>query len=215
MNLVIIGASGFVGSALLGESLERGHRVTALVRHPERLTPHANLTAMRGDVFDVELTTRQLHGHDGIISAFFTGKRREDDDIRLVNVDGYRAILAATHAAGISRILIVGGAGSLEVAPGVRLVDTPPFPAETRPKALAACDVLEMVRGEEELAWSFVSPSPLLKPGERTGRFRIGGDQVLMGPEGPSWITVADLAVAILDEIEQPHHVRQRFTVGY
>ncbi|GFE56325.1 NAD(P)-dependent oxidoreductase [Geobacter sp. AOG1] len=215
MNLIIIGASGFVGTAVREEALERGHTVTAIVRNPGRLPNHPRLTALKGDVFDIPATTGQLRGHDAIISAFFTGPAQEGDDVCQRNVDAYRAIIAAARTSGVKRILIVGGAGSLEVAPGVRLVDTPQFPAEIRPKALAACEVLEMIRGNEDLEWSFISPSPLLKPGRRTGIFRTGRDQVLMGEGGPTWITVADLAVAILDEIGHPRHLRNRFTVGY
>jgi len=166
-------------------------------------------------VYDVAATTAQLQGHDALISAFFRGKNEDIEDICQANIDGTKAIIAATRAAGLMRILIVGGAGSLEIQPGVQLVDTPQFPQEIKPKALAAREALQLVRQEQELEWSYVSPSPTLKPGGRTGQFRYGGDQVLMTEQGPASITVGDLAVAILDEIEQPHHIRKRFTVGY
>ena len=215
MNLVIIGASGYVGSAVLAEALERRHLVTAIVRNPGRLPVHPCLTALTGNVYDVAATTIQLSGHDALISAFFIGKNENIENICQVNIDGYKAIIAATKAAGLRRILIVGGAGSLEVAPGVQLVDTPQFPQDIKPKALAAREVLQLIRHELDLEWSYVSPSPILKPGEKTGQFRVGGDQVLMNGQGPASITVGDLAVAILDEIEQSHYMRKRFTVGY
>ena len=215
MNLVIIGASGYVGSAVLAEALERRHLVTAIVRNPDRLPVHPGLTALAGDVYNVAATTIQLMHHDALISAFFIGKNENIENICQVNIDGYKAIIAATKAAGLRRILIVGGAGSLEVAPGVQLVDTPQFPQDIKPKALAAREVLQLIRHELDLEWSYVSPSPILKPGEKTGQFRVGGDQVLMNGQGPASITVGDLAVAILDEIEQSHYMRKRFTVGY
>jgi putative NADH-flavin reductase len=116
---------------------------------------------------------------------------------------------------GVKRLLVVGGAGSLYVAPGVQLVDTPSFPAEWKQGALAARDALNLIRAETTLDWTFLSPPVFLEPGARTGGFRIGGDEVLMAGDKPAGITVADLAVAIVDEIETPRHVRSRFTVGY
>jgi uncharacterized protein len=215
MNLTIIGASGFVGSAVLAEAMERGHRVTAIVRNPERLAARPNLNIVRGDVLDVAATTNQLRGHDAVISAFHSGVKGEAEVVCRAEVEGYQAIIAATKAAGVAHLLIVGGAGSLEIAPGVQLVDTPQFPSTVKPKALAARAVLQLIRQEQELEWSYLSPSPILKPGDKTGRFRIGGDQVLMTGEGPTSITVGDLAVAILEEVEQPRHIRKRFTAGY
>lgn len=215
MNLVIIGASGFVGNTVLTEALVRGHHVTAIVRNPGRIAAFPALTTLQGDVNDVAATAGQLKGHDALISAYCAGKNEGITDICQANIDGTKAIIAATKAAGLTRILMVGGAGSLEIAPGVQLVDTPQFPPEIRPKALAARGALELIRQELELEWSYISPSPILKPGEKTGRFRIGGDQVLMTEQGPAHITVGDLAVAILEEIEKPHHIRERFTVGY
>jgi len=215
MKLAIIGASGFVGSAVLAEALERGHRVTAIVRNPDKLAAHPGLTALKGDVNDVAATTGQLRGHDALISAFHSGVKGDAGDVCQAEVEGYQAIIAAAKAAGLARLLIVGGAGSLEIAPGVQLVDTPQFPPAVKPKALAARAVLQLIRQEQELEWSYVSPSPILKPGDKTGQFRIGGDQVLMTEQGPTSITVGDLAVAIMDEIEQPRQIRKRFTAGY
>jgi putative NADH-flavin reductase len=215
MKIAIIGASGFVGSAILTEALERGHLVSAIVRNTDLLPVLSRLSALKGNVFDVAATAAQLKGHDAVISAFFIGRNEEIADICQANIDGTKAIIAATKAAGLNRILIVGGAGSLEIAPGVQLVDTPQFPQEIRPKALAAREALQLIRQEQELEWSYISPSPILKPGEKTGHFRIGGEQVLMTGQGPTDITLGDLAVAILDEIEQPRHIRKRFTVGY
>lgn len=213
MKIALIGATGFVGSALLEEALNRGHQVTALVRHPEKLPPHERLSALRADVRDVAALTEQLRGHDAVLSAFNPGW--EQADIREQFIAGSQAIVAASKAAGIKRLLVVGGAGSLYVAPGLQLIDTPDFPAEYKEGAEGARQALNQLRDEQELEWTFLSPAALLKPGPRTGQFRLGGEQLLMNGNAPGQISVADLAVALLDETEQPQHIRQRFTLAY
>ncbi|MDN4149196.1 NAD(P)-dependent oxidoreductase [Pseudomonas tohonis] len=213
MKIALIGASGFVGSAVLAEALQRGHQVTALVRHPEKLAAHEHLKALQADIHDAAATASQLAGHDAVVHAFNPGWGRED--IREQFIAGTHSIFAATNQSGVRRLLVVGGAGSLYVAPGVQLIDTPHFPAEYKEGAEGARQALNLIQAETALDWSFISPPALLQPGERTGRFRIGGNELLMDGDHPASVSVADLAVAIVDELENPQHIRQRFTVGY
>ena len=213
MKIALIGATGFVGSKVLAEALQRGHQVTALVRSPAKLQPTTGLTAVVADATDAASIARVAAGHDAVVSAY-NGPRGQDD-FRARSLAGARAVIDGVKRADVQRLLWVGGAGSLFVAPGVQLVDTPQFPAEYRTEAQAARDALELFRAESALAWSFVSPAPLLVPGERTGRFRLGGNEVLMDGDKPGRISVEDLAVAIVDELESPRHLRQRFTLAY
>ncbi|MBA5688017.1 NAD(P)-dependent oxidoreductase [Rugamonas apoptosis] len=212
MKIALIGASGFIGSGLLAEALSRGHQVTALVGRPERLEPAAGLTALATDVMDPARLAVQLAGHDAVISAF-SGHAQED--VRAYYNRGIDAILAASKQAGVPRLLMVGGAGSLEVAPGVQMVDTPDFPAQWKGTALGARDTLEKLRQESALDWTLLSPAAMIAPGPRTGQFRLGGDQLLTDANGDSKISVADYAVAMIDELERPAHSRQRFSIAY
>ncbi len=215
MNLAIIGATGLVGGAVMKEALERGHRVTALVRNPGKLAEQPQLTIFKGDVRRIAATASRLQGHDALISAYKTREGADAEALCQANVEGYRAILDAVRMAQLPRLLVVGGAGSLEVAPGQQLVDTPSFPPAVKPYALAVREVLSLLRQDPWLNWSYISPSPLLTPGDKTGSFRVGGDRVLTTGDGPAKINVGDLAVAILDEIETGRHQGKRFTVGY
>lgn len=213
MKIALIGATGYVGAPLLQEALNRGHQVTALVRHPQKLVAHPQLTAVQADVHDSVALAEQLRGHDVVISAFNPGWGIAD--IREQFIAGSRAIIAASKLAVVKRLLVVGGAGSLYVAPGVQLIDTPDFPAEYKEGAEGARQALEILRGEQELEWTFLSPAALLVPGPRTGKFRLGQDELLMNGDEPGSVSVADLAVALIDEAEQPQHIRQRFTLAY
>lgn len=212
MKIALIGATGFIGNGLLAEALSRGHQVTALVSRPERLAPQPGLTVVGTDVMDQHTLASQLAGHEAVISAF-SGHAQQD--VREYYGRGVDAIIGATRQAGVPRLLAVGGAGSLEVAPGVQAVDTPQFPEQWKASALGARDTLEKLRKEQELDWTFLSPAALIEPGQRTGKFRIGGDQLLKDAQGESRISVQDYAVAMLDELEQPSHTRQRFSVAY
>jgi len=212
MNIALIGATGFIGSGLRNELLSRGHRVTALVTHPEKLSPHQNLTAVKIDVLDNVALGKRLKGHDAVISAF---SGHAQGDIYEYYVRGIRSIIAAAKTANVPRLLVVGGAGSLEVSPGVQGVDTPNFPEQWKQSALGAREALRLLRNESELNWTMLSPSALIAPGQRTGKFRLGGDQLLVKADGKSEISVEDYAVAMIDELEQPAHPRRRFTVGY
>ncbi len=211
MNIVLIGASGFIGSALRQEALARDHRVTAVVSDPSRLPSEPGLTAVRLDVLDSERLSAELRGKDAVVSAF-SGHAQQD--VRGYYLQGLRSIIGAARAAGI-RLLLVGGAGSLEVAPGKQLLDTPEFPAQWKASAEGARDALGLLRAETELEWTVLSPSALIEPGPRSGRFRLGGDQLLVGEDGQSRISTADYAAAMIDELEKPQHARRRFTVGY
>lgn len=212
MNIVLIGASGYIGSALLDEALARGHQVTALVGHPEKLAVRPGLTALQTDALDTAALAGRLRGHDAVISAF---SGHAQADVYDYYVRGMRSIIDATKAAGVPRLLVVGGAASLEVAPGVQLLDTPEFPAEWKATAAGAREALNLLRAEPTLDWTFLSPSAYLEPGTRTGRFRLGGDRLLVGADGRSRISLQDYAVAMIDELEKPAHSRKRFTVGY
>ncbi|KRB94213.1 NAD(P)-dependent oxidoreductase [Noviherbaspirillum sp. Root189] len=215
MQIALIGASGFIGSALRKEALSRGHGVTALVQHPEKLAADdhgkGRLQAVKADVLDPALAA-QLKGHDAVISAF-SGHAKSD--IYDYYLRGMRAIIRATQEAGVPRLLVVGGAGSLEVAPGLQVVDTPEFPAQWKATAEGAREALKLLRQQTHLDWTMLSPSAHIAPGQRTGNFRLGTDQLLVDKSGESHISLEDYAVAMIDELEKPAHPRQRFTVGY
>jgi uncharacterized protein len=212
MRIALIGASGFIGSAILKEVLSRGHEVTALVAHPEKLAPAPGLTKMGADVLDQAKLAAQLKGHDAVISAF---SGHAQGDIFGYYVKGIRSIIGAVKDADVQRLLVVGGAGSLEVAPGVQLLDTPGFPDMYRASAEGAREALKLLREEQFLNWTLLSPSAVIAPGERTGKFRLGTDQLLVNEKGDSRISVEDYAMAMVDELERPAYSRKRFTVGY
>ena len=203
MKIALIGATGMVGSRVLAEALQRGHQVGAIARNAGTLAPRAALRTLPLDVKDGAALATALAGHDVAVIS-----------VKYSQVDP-RPILKAIQDAGVPRVLVVGGAGSLQAAPGVDLVDTPSFPAAYKDEALAARELLRLLRAGSALEWSFISPSALLQPGERTGQFRMGGDQLLVDAAGASRISVEDLALALVDELESPEHTGQRFTVGY
>ena len=201
-HVALIGASGAAGSRILKELSDRGHTVTAIARHPEKIAALPRVTPVQADVFEQAALSRALAGHDAVISAVhFTASNPT-------------ILIEAVRASGVKRYLVVGGAGSLEVAPGQRLVDQPDFPAAYKAEASAGAAFLDQLRSVNDLDWTFLSPSALFSPGERTGRFRLGKDQLLSTASGSS-ISFEDYAVALVDEIEHPAHLRQRFTVGY
>ena len=203
MKIAVIGASGNAGSRVTAELARRGHSVTAIARHPEKIAAQANVTPTKGDVMDQAGLARLLAGHDAAISS-----------VHFLASDPAKLIGAAKESK-VGRYLVVGGAGSLEVAPGVRLVTTPGFPVAYKAEAERGAAFLDLLRAETELNWTFLSPSALFTAGERTGKFRLGNDQLLTSADGKSSISFEDFAVALADEIERPAHIRQRFTVGY
>jgi len=213
MKIALIGATGFVGAPVLSELLSRGHRVTVLARNPSKLVAQPGLTVVAADALDATQVAKAVAGHDAVISAYNPGW--SEPKIHDLFLQGSQAILDGVKQSGVKRVLVVGGAGSLYVAPGLQLVDTPPFPAEYKQGALAARELLNRIKLENTLEWSFLSPPIGLAPGERTGQYRVGADDLLPGQgDQPAGISVADLAVAIVDEMEKAQHVRRRFTVA-
>jgi uncharacterized protein len=202
MKIALIGATGNAGSRILAELSRRGHHVTAIARHPEKIPALAGITPLKADAGDVASLAAAIKGHDAVISA-----------VHFTTSDPHK-LIAAVKQAGVPRYLVVGGAGSLEVAPGVKLIDTPEFPAIYKAEAAAGGVFLDLLRQEPMLDWTFLSPSAMFVPGERTGKFRLGRDQLIVNDKGSS-ISFEDYAIALADEIEKPAHSRQRFTVGY
>ncbi|MHA6248801.1 NAD(P)-dependent oxidoreductase [Pontibacter sp. CAU 1760] len=214
MNLAIIGASGKIGSSITQEALSRGHNVTAISRTPEEVTEESvSLSVRSGDVQNVEAMTGLLQGHDAVVVSYSPGWEPGTDFNQHVEVA--RKVLQAARTAGVKRVLNVGGAGSLYAEPGVQLVDTPDFPDAWRGPAAAQRDSLKVYEEEQELEWTFVSPAINIEPGERTGKFRYSTERPVFNERGDSTISRQDFAVAILNELEEPQYVRQRFTVGY
>lgn len=211
MNIALIGASGFIGSAIRKEALSRNHKVTALVSDPSKLQPEANLDIQRTDALDTERLSQQLRGHDVVISAF---SGHADADIYGYYLKGIRSIVEAVRVANISRLMLVGGAGSLEIQPGVQLLDTPEFPAQWKATAEGARAALQILRDLPDLDWTVLSPPPHIHPGTRTGSYRTGLDAVIQRDDGPADISLEDYAVAMMDEAESAKHRRQRFTVA-
>jgi putative NADH-flavin reductase len=202
MKIALLGATGNAGSRILAELSRRGHAITAIARHPEKVPGLRGVTPVNADANDVAGLAAALKGHDVVISSVhFTASDP-------------RKLFEAVHTSGVGRYLVVGGAGSLEVAPGVKLIDTPEFPAIYKAEAAAGGVFLDLLRQETKLDWTFLSPSAMFVPGERTGKFRLGRDQLLANEKGSS-ISFEDYAVAMADEIEKPAHSRERFTVGY
>ena len=203
MHVALIGVSGRVGSRLLAEMLRRGHAVTGIARDVTNVPAHPHLTLMSTDANHPGQLAPRLRGHEVVASA-----------MKFAPTDPH-ALITAVRQANVARLLVVGGAGSLEVAPGVALMDAPGFPAAYRPEAEAGRAFLDVLRSEQGLDWTFLSPSAAFVPGERTEKFRLGGGQLLTAPDGKSWISMEDYGIAFVDEMEAPKHPRQRFTVGY
>lgn len=207
MKIALFGAGGMIGSRIAQEALARGHEVTAVVRTPGKLAKHGKLKEVTGDASDAASVARVTAGQDAVISA--------------ISVADQEGLLRATEAqikgvkqSGAPRLLVVGGAGSLEVAPGLQLVDAPNFPAAYKAPALAHREVLKAYR-KADLDWTYLSPAAVIAPGERTGKFRLGKEQLVADAKGDSKISAEDYAVAMIDEVEKPQHIRQRFTLAY
>lgn len=215
MKVALIGATGFVGKAVLNELLHKGHQVTAIVRHPESLKPQHGLTIINGDATDVLMLTGALKGQEAVISTFNAGWA--NPNLYLDFLNGSKAIQEGVKKSGVKRLLVVGGAGSLFIN-GKQLVDTPEFPAEYKAGATAARDYLNELKKEPELDWVFLSPAIEMHPGTsgvRKGTYRTGTENPVFNEDGRSIISVEDIALAIVDEIEQPKFSRQRFTAAY
>ncbi len=213
MKIALIGATGFVGTQILNEAAARGHSVTAIVRSAGKVEHLKGVTAVEADALNTADLAAKLKGHDIVISAYNPGW--SNPNIKAIHIAANKSITGATKQAGIERLIVIGGAGSLHAPDGSQFVDGPGFPAEYKEGALGARQALDDLRGETGLHWSFISPPFALVPGDRTGNYRLGKDEPVFDADGKSTISASDLAVAILDEAEKPQHVKQRFTVGY
>lgn len=203
MKIALIGAAGNIGAKVLAEALNRGHSVTAIVRHPDKLMPRPGLTIRQGNIADYAALPGLLAGHDVAISA-----------VRFTEFDP-RALIDAVKASGVGRYLVVGGSGNLRTKAGIRRVDEPDFPAAGRPNSLRGTAFLELLQQERALDWTFLSPPMFINPGARTGKFRHGVDEILYDVNGGSLISQEDYAVAMVDELERPAYRRRQFTVAY
>jgi putative NADH-flavin reductase len=217
MKVAVIG-NGYTGEAIIAEALARGHDVTVLARSPEKVAPRARLTVIRTDIHDVAAAAQALRGHDSLINAWSPGRGVVAVDIFEQFVAGYRAIIAAAKQAGVKRFLTVGGAASLKTRAGIEFLDSDEFPAIFEPNRDGIRGTREqyyLLKREPGLDWVFLAPSVMLLPGERTGKYRVGTDHVLYDSDGVSRISLPDYAKAMIDELEEPQHHRERFTVGY
>lgn len=217
-NVVLIGATGFVGSALLNELLNRGHKVTAIVRDAQKVkVQNENLTYVEADATDPAQLAAIAKGMDAVISAYNPGWA--NPRLYEETLENYPKIVDGTKQAGVKRLLIVGGAGTLFVAPGVRLIDTGTLPAEWIPGVKSLGEFyLNTLMKEQDIDWIFFSPAGNLgnlQPGTRTGKYRLGKDDMLFDEKGESFISVEDYAVAMVDELEQENHHKERFTAAY
>jgi putative NADH-flavin reductase len=213
MKVVLIGASGMIGSRILKELVSRGHNVVAVVRDSSRVSAEPGVTVALGDVNNAVELSDVMRGADAVVDAYGPGEGNAGKVI-----DATRSILAAVRQAGVRRVIIVGGAASLFVAPGVTLLDSGHLPEQWLAIAKAHSDLLKLIRTTDlaaDLDWTYLSPAAFIQPGERTGKFRLGKDDLLVDEQGQSRISAEDYAIALVDELERPQYVRERFTVGY
>lgn len=211
MNIAIVGATGNIGRRIMAEALSRGHAVKAIVRPEsrEKLKGESSVAIAEGDIFDEVELAGVLDKDDVVISAYGPGNKTQEF------VAGVRAQLDAVRRSSAKRFLMVGGAGSLQVKPGLQLMDVPDFPEDYRSIALVHRDALQMVREVEDVNWTNVSPSMSIESGERTTKYQLGTEDLLTDKNGDSRISIEDFAVAIVDEVQHPSFERKRFTVGY
>ncbi|MCE7060407.1 NAD(P)-dependent oxidoreductase [Dyadobacter sp. CY343] len=216
MKIALIGATGFVGSHVLKELIDRGHEVVAIARSVDKIPADSLVTAVAANVLNPAEVTAAVAGVDAVISAYNPGW--SNPNIYEEFLAGARSIQQGVKDSGLGRILVIGGAGSLEIKPGLQLIDTPKFPEEFKPGAGAAREYLNIIRQETELDWTYLSPAIEMGPGApggRTGNYRTDLNKPVFNESGRSTISVEDLAVAIVDEIEHSNHIKERFTVGY
>lgn len=208
MKVVVYGASGMIGQRVVTELLQRGHTVTGAARNPEKIDPQAGLTPMHADASDLSTLIQTAEGHDAVISAI--GPDFQNPDTFQAQTDNLIQAFTQTH---IPQVLVVGGAGGLEVAPGVRVIDTPEFPDAW--KGISRQHILALPKYKaSDLNWTFVCPAIVIEPGERTGSYRVGGDQVVFDDAGQSYISAEDFAIALVDELENPRYSKQRITIA-
>ena len=216
MKIVLFGATGNIGQRITAEALQRGHEVVGVVREPSQSTsPDPRVRLVKGDATDADSVARVAKGAEVVVSAISPRPNaRGMTAPRLA--DAARALIDGTKRAGVKRLLVVGGASTLEVAPGLRLLDAPGFPEIYKAEAIEGAESLDVYRSEGKgLGWTFISPAAEIFPGARTGEYRTTGEQLLTGANGKSQITMEDYAVALVDEIENPQHAGSRFGVAY
>lgn len=216
MKIVIFGATGHVGSRIALEALRRGHEVTGVVRDPKAVTsPDPRVHLVKGDATDSANVANAIRGADAVVSAISPRPNARGLPAPSLATNT-RALIAGLHAARVRRVLYVGGASSLEVAPGLALADQPDFPEIYRAEAQEGRDALEIWRAEGAgLDWTYLSPAAEFGPGAHTGQYRVSGDQLLVDDAGKSFISYEDYAAAVLDELEKPRHIGKRFSVAY
>jgi putative NADH-flavin reductase len=216
MKIVLFGATGNIGQRITAEALQRGHEVVGVVRDPSRsASPDPRIKLVKGDATDADSIAKVARGADVVVSAISPRPNtRGLPAPRLA--DAARALIEGTRQAGVKRLLVVGGASTLEVAPGLRLLDAPGFPEAYKAEATEGAESLDVYRSEGNgLDWTFISPAAEIFPGARTGEYRTTGEQLLTDENGKSQITMEDYAVALLDEVENPRHRGARFGVAY
>jgi putative NADH-flavin reductase len=209
MKITLYGATGNSGSRILKELLARGHHVNAVVRDPSKLSPHSGLSVRKGDLSDVASIAEAVRGTEAVISAYGPGLNAPGE-----LVGATERLVAGLKQAGVQRLLTVGGAGSLEVAPGVQLIDSGYLPAEWKPIAIAHRDALKVLQASD-LDWTSLCPAGYFEPGTRTGVFRLGTDNLIANEKGESRISMEDYAIAMVDELETHAHSGRRFSIGY
>jgi uncharacterized protein len=210
MKLIMFGPTGMIGSRILNEALQRGHTLTAITRDPSRFSfSHKNLTVVAGNALDPASVATLAKGHDAVLSAMGPGGSSAETIVQAA-----QALIGGLSQAGIRRLIVVGGAGTLDVAPGVRLMDSPDFIEEYRPLAVAHLEAYNAYKASN-LDWSFVCPAAEIAPGERTGNFQVGADHLLTNENGESRISAEDYAIAFMDEVEQSKYIHHRMTVAY
>jgi len=213
MKVLLFGASGHIGREIADELLSRGHTVTGVTRSGASDLAHPNFTSLAGDATDEDTVASLAPGHDAVATA--VGPRIGKEDDRKIIVGATRALIDGVRRAGVRRLVALGGAGSLETAPGVVVLDSPHFPQMWKANAMAQSEALALYRQVEDLDWTFISPAQHIEPGDRVGTFRVGGDQLLVDAEGHSRISISDYAIAFVDELENSTSIRRRITVAY
>jgi len=213
MKIALFGATGHIGHGILDEALTRGYDVVAIVRDPSRLAmSNDKLRVVAGDVAKPETWLDAVRGTDAVVASLSARRDGNPDNVP----NNASVLLDNLPKAGVKRLLWVGGAGSLETAPGVKVIDSPNFPAEWKPEAMAQGKALDVFRASKAaVEWTYISPAALIEDGTRSGIYRVGGEQLLVDANGTSRITVADYAAALLDRVEKHDALNQRITVAY
>jgi putative NADH-flavin reductase len=213
MKVAIIGATGRGGKRMIDEALSRGHTVTAISRSAGDAPARDGVTGISCDIADTAGLAKAISGSDAVIATWRPAPG--SDDVWGAIKNGFNSLLTAMREAGVKHLLVMGGAGSLEYSPGVLNIDRPDFPEAWKDGSRAGTQQLEMLQDVSDLDWTYLSPAHEIFEGERTGKFRLGGDQLVMDDEGNSRISFEDYAVAMIDEMENPQHTGRRFTLGY